>query len=219
MPRPGRQPAARPRRPALAQAAGLAAHRRRRGTMLPTNLCLLTSTYEKPHLAHHPAWMRRGVAVSRTGDPLRRTAHVCAAEPLTPPSPPRSFGATARADDASLTRWPSSSPPRSRDRSRREGEPRRLPSSKSPRPATPFRTPGSDLPPSGVALAPLRQLRDAFSPRRDLADLRGRAPVHASRCRRIALLGPRLRLPISADWRTTRGFTLASVRPSRRELP
>jgi len=26
---------------------GLAAHRRRRGTMLPTNLCLLTSTYEK----------------------------------------------------------------------------------------------------------------------------------------------------------------------------
>jgi hypothetical protein len=28
--------------------------------MLPTNLCLLTSTYEKPHPAHHPAWMRRG---------------------------------------------------------------------------------------------------------------------------------------------------------------
>jgi hypothetical protein len=49
--------------------------RRRRGVMLPTNLCLLTCTYEKPHPAHHPAWMRRGAAVSRTADPLGGTAH------------------------------------------------------------------------------------------------------------------------------------------------
>jgi len=131
---------------------GLAAHRRRRGAMLPTNLCLLTSTYEKPHPVHHPAWMRRGAAVSRTGDPLRRTAQGVRGRASDASVTAPIVGAAARADDASLSVWPSSSPPRSRDRSRREGEPRRLPSSKSPRPATPFRTPGSDLPPAAWRL-------------------------------------------------------------------
>lgn len=42
----------------------------------------------------------------------------------------------------------------------------------------------------------------------------GPGPRARARCRRIALLGPRLRLPTFADFRATCGFAQASVRPS-----
>jgi len=151
----------------------------------PTSACSRLRT-RKPHPAHHPAWMRRGVAVSRTDDPLRRTAH----------------GVRGRASDASVTpsivgrrrsrgrrlslEVASSSPPRSRDRSRREDEPRRLPSNKSPRPATSFRTPGSGLP-----LAPWRcRLAASFA-----------TPFHRGETSRTSTAGPPCTRPVAGGSR------------------
>jgi len=70
--------------------------------MLPTNLCLLTSTYEKPHPAHHPAWMRRGASCFTDSRPASEDRTRSAAEPLTPPSPSRAPAPSARAGDDSI---------------------------------------------------------------------------------------------------------------------
>lgn len=184
--------------------------------MLPTNLCLLTSTYEKPHPAHHPAWMRRGASCFTDSRPASEDrTRVCGRASDT--SVTTSALRLPLARETIRSRWPSSSPVRSRDRSRREGEPRRLPSSKSPRPAAPFRTPGSDLRLTSRRCRRVVSFATPFhSEGRPCGPLRGSGPRARVRCRRITLLGPRLRLPTSADFRATCGFALASVRSSLR---
>jgi len=110
---------------------------------------------------------------------------VCAAEPLTPPSPPRSSAPPLARTTPPSRGGLSSSPARSRDRSCREGEPRRLPSSKSPRPATSFRTPGSDLP-----LAPWRCLGASFA-----------TPFHRGETSRTSVAGPPCTRPVAGGSR------------------
>jgi hypothetical protein len=147
--------------------------RLRRGAMLPTNLCLLTSTYEKPHPAHHPAWMRRGAAVSRTADPLRRTAHaVCgrASDVSVAPSRLRVFRSRGRRFvRVGLAR-------RRRDRvTDRAGRASRdaFHPARALAPQRPFGRPARTFHPRRGVAASTRASRRLFTPGRDLADLSG----------------------------------------------
>jgi len=157
------------------------------GTRCSRPTSAYSRTYENPYPAHHPAWMRRGARCFTDSRPasVDRTPER-AAEPLASLSPLRPCFATRL---RKTTHRRLGRARRRRDRVNDQGgraSRDAFHQSKSPRPATSFRTPGSDLlldarrccRLAASFATPLRPGRSPCGPLRDWV------PVHAPVARR-----------------------------------
>jgi hypothetical protein len=212
----------------------LAAPRASRRAMRQTDFCLLTFFVRAPAprrfpMRHALARLRdRGdrllhIRAIRFGGPhvsscchrggrclpvamrVIRTSGISVASPM---------GVTSLARPAHPWEPPRPLSTRSRERASRTSDPRCLPSSKNPCPATPSRTPGSGVP-RFRGLATATPVLDTFSPPGDLAELSEAGPpsTRPAANGRHASLDPGVACRLLQP-DTTRGHTLTSVRPS-----